>query len=336
MELNTPAIPVAPVAEEPVVPVAPVVTPELRYEYQPTDEQGRPLGGKQVIVYKTPDELAQKLSEQNSQLVRKLREVTRKQKLGITDDAELPADTELATFVTPTPRTLSAEELFTLSQDLQDPAKSVEAVNTIFEASVGLTSAQMRQQFNDAQIAKLQHQAYVNYQIFEKQAGDLFYPCAENAQVLTDWMFKKQLAPTVKNFEIAASKLKEAGLLLDSPIVREVAPTPTTPAPAAEAPVAPVSTEPNSQVPVAPESRITPGEQPQTKRPVRVPSGLNARVASDGTDNQGVTVAFTLADIEKMPAEIYKQKMKDPAFRKMVDELENQAIAHRRAKSNAS
>ena len=73
------------------IPAPAAPEPELRYEYQPTDEQGRPLGGKQVILYRTPDELAQKLSEQNTQLVRKLREVTRKQKLGIRDD-QVPAD----------------------------------------------------------------------------------------------------------------------------------------------------------------------------------------------------------------------------------------------------
>ena len=315
---------VAPVTTEPVEQPVVAELPELRYEYQPTDEHGRPLGGMQVIKYKTPDELATKLAGQNTELLRKLREVTRKQKLGITDDVQLPDDAEIQEFVTPQPKTLSAEELFNLSQDLQDPAKSVEAVNKIFEASVGLTAEQMRQQFNDAQIAKLQHQAYVNYQVFERQHATEFYPCPENAQVLTDWMFRKRLAPTVKNFQLAASTLKEAGLLLDSPIVREV--THTAPAPPAPAPV---STEPNSQVPAVPESRITPEGQPQTKRQVRVPSGLNERVSSDASNNAGPTVSFTLADIDKMPADLYKQKMKDPSFRKIVDELERQAVAKR-------
>ena len=69
--------PVAPtevsVAVAPVGPVVPVAPVELRYEYQPTDEHGRPLGGKQVIKYTTPDELASKLVGQNTQLVRRLR-----------------------------------------------------------------------------------------------------------------------------------------------------------------------------------------------------------------------------------------------------------------------
>ena len=91
---------------EPVV--EPVVTPELRFEFQPTDALGRPLGGKQVIKYHTPDELPQKLVEQNVELVRKLREVTRKQTLGIEDDMKVPDDAQrFESFEEFTPRELA-------------------------------------------------------------------------------------------------------------------------------------------------------------------------------------------------------------------------------------
>ena len=68
--LNSQAAPapiVAPIVEE-VAPITPEVAPtpvapvESRYEYQPTDEQGRPLGGKQVIKYTTQEEFATKLA----------------------------------------------------------------------------------------------------------------------------------------------------------------------------------------------------------------------------------------------------------------------------------
>ena len=62
------SVAVAPVV--PVVPVVPVAPVELRYEYQPTDEHGRPLGGNQVIMYTTPVVLASNLVEKNTQLVR--------------------------------------------------------------------------------------------------------------------------------------------------------------------------------------------------------------------------------------------------------------------------
>jgi hypothetical protein len=313
-----------------VVPPAPVELPELRYEYQPTDEQGRNLGGKQVIKYKTPDELANKLRDQNVNLVRKLREVTRKQKLGLDDDQiPAPATAELQPVVEFAPRDLTVEERFNLSQDLQDPAKSVEAVNTMVEASIGMSPAKLRETFNAQQMLLMQLQAMSNYSIFEANSKDSFYPCQENKQVLTDWMTKKGLSPTVENFKLALSKLSEVGLLLDSPIVREVTPAPPAPpAPVAAEPAAP-STEPNPQVPAAPESRITPTVQPQAKRPAMVPSGLNARTAPDSSPASPKTTR-SLADIDRMSADEYKKALRDPVFKKLVEDLDRQAAAKRR------
>jgi hypothetical protein len=334
---------VAPVvaSSEPVVApsdqvVAPTdALPELRYEYQPTDIAGAKLGGKQVIVYHTPDELAQKLTAQNIELVRKLREVTRKQTLGIADDTPLPDDAQrFESFVEFKPRELSTEERFNLSQDLNDPSKSLEAIDTMFEASVGMKPDVLRQTLNNQQLLMLQLTAKSNYDIFEKQTPE-FYPCAENKQVLTAWMFKKKLNPTVAMFNLAFSTLKGAGLLLDSPIVREVTPAPVPSAPTV-GPTAPApSTEPKvSPVPVATESRITPVEQPQTKRQVRVPSGLNSSNASDSTTS-GVTTDITLDDIDNMPSEEYKKKLRNPAFAKLVNDLQRAADARKRAPVSA-
>src|SRR5258708_3663370 len=80
---------------EPVLTEVPIETPaveEKTYVYQPTDEQGRPIGGKQVIKYVTQEDLVSKLQEQNVLILRKLRSETRKNRLGITDESEAPAD----------------------------------------------------------------------------------------------------------------------------------------------------------------------------------------------------------------------------------------------------
>src|SRR5580692_11658613 len=85
----TPALP-APAAEVPAV-VPPAPLPDQRYEYQPADENGRPMGGRQVIVYKTMDELRDKLVKQNELILRQLRKVSREKELGTettVDDAE--------------------------------------------------------------------------------------------------------------------------------------------------------------------------------------------------------------------------------------------------------
>jgi hypothetical protein len=136
-------------------------------------------------------------------------------------------------------------------------------------------------------------------------------------------------------FNLAFSTLKGAGLLLDSPIVREVTPAPVPSAPTV-GPTAPApSTEPKvSPVPVATESRITPVEQPQTKRQVRVPSGLNSSNASDSTTS-GVTTDITLDDIDNMPSEEYKKKLRNPAFAKLVNDLQRAADARKRAPVSA-
>src|ERR1700676_2759810 len=54
---NVPAAVVVP----PTPPAAPAELPEQRYEYQLCDEDGRPMGGKQVIVYRTEAEKLEKL-----------------------------------------------------------------------------------------------------------------------------------------------------------------------------------------------------------------------------------------------------------------------------------
>lgn len=324
-----PAAPAAPVAEvvpEPApVPAAPVAPVEKRYEYQPKDENGRPIGGIQVIKYTSEEDLREKLQNQNVELIRKLREVTRKQKLGIVDD-EIPSDAEFAVVEQPKPRTLSAEERFQISQDINDPEKSVDAVNKLLEASVGYSTEQMRQIYSDMQFAKLQHQAFVNFQVFSQEEGG-YLPTPENTKILTDWMFKKGLAPTVKNYHLAFSTLKGAGLLQEAPTVREVPQPPPAPAPAPvavqpAAPAAPVVTEPKPVVPAVNDSRIaTPAPPQQERQPVRVPSGLNERTSS-ASGATSVGISLTIAELEAMPADEMKKRLRtDPNFVALVNEL---------------
>ena len=317
---------VAPIIEvvAPITILVPVEVPEKRYTYQPTDDLGRPMGGAQVIKYKNDDELATKLVEQNVLLQRKLREVTRKQQLGITDEIQPSADVEFQDIMELKPRELSAEERFTLSQDIQDPAKSVEAANKLFEAANGMSAAQMCAHLNKQQNQILQITARQNYDIFEAAQKDKFYPCQENKQVLTDWMVKKGLNPTVASFELALSHLSTCGLLVDRPIVREA-----IPAPVAAPVVVPVPvTEPNPQVPVVAESRITPEAQPQKARQARVPSSLNNFNSSDASPALS-NVTLSSSDVAKMSADEYKVKLRDPKFRAMVDELDRQAFSKR-------
>src|SRR5271155_3253387 len=89
-----------------------IVLEEKRYEYQPTDDNGVPMGGPQVIKYTTTDELIQKLQENNVRLQRKLREANRRNKTGQFEPEEIPETAPRFTQpVEFTPQPLSADEL---------------------------------------------------------------------------------------------------------------------------------------------------------------------------------------------------------------------------------
>lgn len=302
----------------PVVPAAPVV-PELRYEYQPTDEHGRALGGKQVIVYRTSDELADKLRDQNVSLVRKLREVTKNNRLGRTVQEDVPADAErLPADVEFKEIPLTPDERFQLSQDLVDPTKFDSARDRLFKSAMGVDPKEFREQQNQQQFTVKQLLARTNAVQFIEQTPE-FYVCEENLEYITDWMIKNKLQPTVRNFQIAYSTAREAGLLSSPPIVREDAPVPVATAPVTE------NTVPNiTQVPVEPAARISNVEQPQHTSQPQVPSGLNSRRASNtGVIPASGAGALTLADIDKMSSDEYKRRVTtDPEFVKQVNDLE--------------
>jgi len=321
-------VPVTPeIAVEPVVPVAPVepvaepVVEQKRYEYQPTDEHDRPIGGKQVILYTTQDELIQKLTKNHVESIKGMRGLKRQSRLGTPEPAEsLPTDLERNTgFVQFKEKPLTVEERYAISQDLNDPAKFDSARDRLLESSLGATPAQLRETLNTQQQQTLQIMARQNAEVWLERHPE-FYPCRENIDTVCEWMTKEGLTPSVRNYEFAQAKMEEAGLLLSSPIVREV--VPAVAAPVVVAPVAPILPEP--QAVVAEPVRINETPLPQEKRQTHVPSGLNNRVAPvTGALPTSATDALTLSDIDKMPSDVYRvQIMTNPAFVKRVNELE--------------
>lgn len=322
-----------PIEETPVI-TAPEPLPELRYEYQPRDAAGRPMGGKQVIIYKTPEELTDKLTKQNEELVRKLREVTREQRLGVRPKENIPDDAErFDGIVEFKPRELSADERFQISQDLNDPEKFVDARDRLLESAVGVNPKKLTDTLNEQQLYILQLRARDNYQAFTG-ASNGYLDSADNRELMTNWMFKNGLAPTVKNFNYAYSSLKEAGLLSEAPAVQQE-PTPT----AAPAPVATVEPEPNPQVPAVEPSRIAGNQPPQAKRQSHVPSGLNERVSSptgvSPTANAADGTTMTLAEIDKLSADQFKRMHQNPKFRSHIEQLEQTAAKKRAERGQA-
>lgn len=328
----------------PTVPA--VVTPaepqKLRYEYQPTDEHGRPLGGKQVIIYTTPDELAEKLKDQNVLLIRKLREEGRKRRLGIDDDSVAENSERTTGIVEFNEKPLSSEQRFNLSQKLNDPEHVKEAIDELFESAIGVSPAKLREVLTNQQLSELQRRAadsYYNFAQAKVQEG--YLDCSENREIIADWVFKKGLAPTTANFTQAYSTLSLAGLLIGAPVQQQV-PTPSTqPAFNPDAPRPDLAENPEaiSQLPVPPVSRIGDVVQPPTTRQSHIPSGLNERTSSttgvipthvSGATRQDGTV-LTLKEINRMPPDELRKRLADPVFVQLVEKLEMETKARKAA-----
>ena len=307
------------------VPAAPVVLSEQRYEYQLCDDDGRPMGGKQVIVYRTPEEFREKLIKNQEQAVRQLRKVSREKAFGSDeprDDAEKFQN--IAEFK---PRDLSADERFALSQKLSNPETASEARDLFIESAFGVKPEVLAQTLNDTQKYIAQQRAVENYVEFVNLSTE-YYDSAANREAVTRWMSKRNYAPTIANFKTAFDKLAQDGLLETNPVVQQASVTPNVPV--VEPPVVTVEPESKPQTPAAAAPGLGTAPQPQAKRHSHVPSGLNASVASAAGPNVPVDGhSVTLADIDKLPSDVYRAKLKDPKFVALVNKLENEAAIKR-------
>jgi hypothetical protein len=320
---------VQPVEEKepaPVAPVAPVEPPEQRYEYQPVDESGRPMGGKQVIIYKTAEELRDKLVKNHELAIRQMRKVSREKVLGldepvIKDEDRFKPVAELKT------RDLTAEERFALSQKLQDPEKAAEARDLLIESAFGMKPQELANRLNDTERFIVQQRAVESYVGFVESCPE-YYDSAANREAMTVWMGKRKIAPTIDNFKRCFDHLAaQAGLLEAKPVVQQASVAQVVPV--VEPPVAAVESEPQPQAPAVAAPGLGNGVQPQAKRHSHVPSGLNASVASPAGPQRSAGISVTLGDIDKLPSDVYRKKLKDPAFAALVDRLEHEAAQKR-------
>lgn len=312
----------------PVEPSAPAVLPDQRYEYQPCDENGRPMGGRQVIIYKTPDELTQKLVAQNESILRQLRKVTREKVLGVSDGVVDDSE-KFQNVVEFKPRNLTADERFAVAQKLTSPETADEARDLLIESAFGAKPEILAQTLNDQQKFIIQQRAVDNYIQFVNSSPD-YYDSAANRDTVTLWMAKNNNMPTHANFVKAFQRLTQAGLLEVAPVVQQASVTP--PAPVEEPPVVTVEPESKPQTPAAAAPGLGTATQPQVTRHSHVPSGLNPSVASAAGPNSPVEGGVTLADIDKLPSDVYRAKLKDPKFAALVNRLENEAAVKRAEK----
>jgi len=326
--------------EQVAVNTTPVDLPELRYTYQPTDEEGRPMGGKQVIKYKTPEELAGKLADQNTQLIRKLRSETRKNRLGIIEGDEIP--TESPKFVEPIsfkPLELTADQKIQISRDLLDPEKAGEATDALVAARFGASPEKVIKTLADVQNTNIRILAKIESDAFVAANPD-YVKCQSNFEAITSWMVRYDLSPVRENFQLAYDKLKEAGNVLvlsyaDVPEEERVQPPVT--------PVVAVQSEPVVIPPV-----VVPPVVEEVPVVAAIASGFT-RNNSDGTApvksasdelvyevkvKDDIRKYTGLAAINAMPADVYRRWiLSDPKHAALEQQLIAEAASRRAAKA---
>lgn len=321
-----------------------IVLEEQIYTYQPTDDEGRPIGGKQVIKYTTNEELRDKLIEQNTLLIRKLRKETRNNRLGIQEKEDISQDAPKYTGpIEFRPRVIGDEERYDISRRLLDPTTAMEATSQLLEASLGAPLSTLGQTLSDIQNENLKLRARVESNAFIQENPN-YHKCPENFEAITSWMLRNDLAPVKSNFQKAYDTLHGLGVLVEGPRIEIPAPV-VIPTPTLAPVVEDIIVE---QIPVLP----TPV--------VRVPSGLTRDNSSDtgplnlpGSDIvyeviQGSTIQkingvetsvggqkrtfIGKAAIDAMPGEEYKRRLlHEPGFAKKVQALDDAAFAARRA-----
>jgi hypothetical protein len=314
-----------------------VVIPELTYSYQPTDEQGRAIGGKQVIKYTTPDELTAKLTEQTTLLIRKLRSETKKNRLGIQDDTTVEGQLYTAP-VEFKPKTLTPDERYKLSRNLQDPEKFEEARDTLFESAFGAKPSDITSEISSLRADNIQMKAKMEADAFVSKNPD-YVICTENFESVTNWMLRHNLAPVRDNFQKAFDALKEAGVLVTSTDVYST-PPPENPLTLPVEAIPATASEPTTTLPA---------ETPVQFKPANIPTGLNRSNSTDAAVTRPATVDIVyervgrdgkkeiltgLKAVEAMPSdELRRRTAHEPGFNKKLEKLEAEAQARRAAKN---
>jgi hypothetical protein len=336
--------PVEPVLDPPaadITPDLPAAPEQHRYEYQPTDESGRPIGGKQVIVYSAPEELAQKLTEQNTLLIRKLREETRKNRLGIQDRDEIEeAAQKFEAPVSFAPKVLTAEQRLRIARDMNDPETFDQAADELLEARLGAKPEVFAKTVSDLQMESLRNRALAESEAFV-QANPDFVRCEENGKAITAWIVRYDLAPVQANYQKAFDALKAAGVLvLDQPtppaeVVAPVEVSAPVAAPAVEIPapiVEPAGTPaPSAPTPATAVPRIPTGLTRQQSSDIGLPRPVGEDIVYDIVSPQGTKRYVGAAALNAMPSGEYKHRLlHEPGFREKADKIEQAESARRR------
>ena len=255
---DAPGVAVVPAAEIPVaeVPatVVPVVPVEEIYEYQPTDDNGQPIGGIQRIKYTGKDDLIAKLAKNHSESIKGMRKLARNARLGISDEQSV------------------AEEIPETAPKYSAADEVVRFTEADFPGLVPEVAKKKAKALNDNQDETIQNRALLEANAFTA-AEPRYVRSNDNMQELLTWMVKRNLKPVRANFQLAFDSLVAKGILSIPPTKREEATVPV---------VAPVANGSEISAPATVDSRITVPPVAQPKRPV---AGVGTGLTDSNTSN---------------------------------------------------
>lgn len=283
---------------------------KFRREYQPTDPRtGLAIGPPQVFEADTRDELIDKIQGAHVAASVKLHETRRAVKLGnlMEPDPEQP----ILTFEE---RQLTADERTKLTNELRDPKTTSDAIVQLLEAKLGAPISVIRDRFREQEVEKRANYMRGQIELF-KDAHPEYVECDHNLETMVAYLNKNKMALTKKNLEIAYDDLT-ADNLLTVQVVAASAPAPVTQVPASN------GNPPEETIP--PQATTDPaitGDSTEP-RPRQSSSGLSARdTSATPTDAAPKAKGITAAEINSMGLDEYSERMKDPTFRKAVDDL---------------
>jgi hypothetical protein len=311
---------IAPVAE-PVVPLAPAVVTEdpndpivkVADGYEVRIDLGDG-GGVQVFKGKTRAEVSRKLIKAQTNATREIRRRNREHQV-------LNESVDRTNLVSTEPiKPLSADEIYTLTEQLKDPATAVRAHQRLLEAQLGMPIHEFRSEW------ERQRQVSVAKRWVPSNPDFYNDPDGINAALVGRYFETHNIEVNEKNLGTVFNILKTKGALLEVPEIELPEPTnaPVAAVPAA-APVATVPAVVPTPAPAAPISKPVSAAPtvPVRVRPGSASTGLSPRQASVRPGaSAGAVVGLTAEEYNKMPSSDVKRRYKtDLAFRSGVDKL---------------
>jgi len=275
-------------------------------------ENGQPVGPVQYFEADTLEELLEKKDAAHENASVKLYQTRKSVKLGsiLEPDQEEP----LEQFE---PKQLSADDQVKITKMLADPKTVVEAHQILMEVSLGATPEKVRARLRDVEV-KNRIEA-IQYAVSEfRKERPAYVDSSSNKEKMERYMEKKNYAYTANNLKIAFDALVADDLLTVRAPEAPRAAVPETPATPVAAALPPGEVIPPPAI-AAPAIPVVPAEV----RPKNSSSGLGRSdsSAAPGGGTPPKAAGISIRDINKMSATEYQEKLKDPEFRKQVEEL---------------